>query len=37
MKKRIKLPPKGATNEQIVKFLRSHDPEDLLREGYPCY
>jgi hypothetical protein len=32
-KKRIKWPPPSATDDQIVKFLRSHDPEDLLREG----
>lgn len=29
----IKLPPEGATDEQIVEFLRSHDPEELLRQG----
>lgn len=32
-KKRVKVPPKSATDEQIVKFLRSHDPEHLIREG----
>lgn len=32
-RKPVKVPPKSATNEQIVKFLRSHDPEDLIREG----
>ncbi|MGQ9734899.1 MAG: hypothetical protein ACUVQU_07660 [Candidatus Bipolaricaulia bacterium] len=29
----IKLPPEEATDEQIVEFLRSHDPEELLRQG----
>ena len=32
-KKRVKVPPKSATDVQIVEFLRSHDPEDLIREG----
>ncbi len=32
-RKPVKVPPKSATDEQIVKFLRSHDPEDLIREG----
>ena len=32
-RKLVKVPPKSATDEQIVKFLRSHDPEDLIREG----
>jgi len=32
-RKRAKAPPQSATDEQIVKFLRSHDPEDLIREG----
>jgi hypothetical protein len=29
----VKLPPEGATDEQMVEFLRSHDPEELLRQG----
>jgi hypothetical protein len=33
MEMEIKLPPEGATDEQIVEFLRSHDPEELLRQG----
>ena len=32
-RKRIKVPPQSATNDQIVEFLRSHDPEELIREG----
>jgi hypothetical protein len=32
-RQRIKLPPEPATDDQIVKFLRSHDPEDLVGEG----
>ena len=32
-RKPVKVPPKSATDAQIVKFLRSHDPEDLIREG----
>ena len=32
-RKRIKVPPKSATDERIVEFLRSRDPEDLIREG----
>jgi hypothetical protein len=32
-KRRIKLPPGSATDDQIVEFLRSHDPEELIREG----
>ncbi len=33
MKKGVKLPAEEATDEQIVEFLRSHDPEELLRQG----
>lgn len=31
--KEIKVPPKSATNDQIVRFFRSHDPEKLLHQG----
>lgn len=33
MKEGVKLPAEEATDEQIVEFLRSHDPEELLRQG----
>lgn len=33
MKSRIKLPPRRASDKQIVRFLRSHDPEELLKQG----
>ena len=32
-RKPVKVPRKSATDEQIVKFLRSRDPEDLIRKG----
>ncbi len=33
MMSRMKLPRRGSSDDQIVKFLRSHDPEDLLKQG----
>ena len=33
MMSRMKLPRRGSSDDQIVKFLRSHDPEDLLQQG----
>ncbi len=33
MTSRIKPPGRGASDEQIVQFLRSHDPEELVKAG----
>ncbi len=33
MTSRIKPPGRGASDEQIVQFLRSYDPEELVKAG----